>query len=178
MDDLVKAAMLKWPGVPECRGWLGLDARGEWWMRDDACQSRGPFPQSKGSPVHHDKLREFIGRNYQAGSDGCWYFQNGPQRVYVELEVAPLVWRLQRASEGGIAVSAHTEQAAEPFPVCWQDERGRLFLDSRLGFGLIQSRDTGLAADAIEAGLWTLRQCAGHELEQQFGFVLRPSAQA
>ena len=29
MDDLVRAAMAKWPHVPDCRGWLALDARGE-----------------------------------------------------------------------------------------------------------------------------------------------------
>ena len=35
MDDMVLAALKKWPNVPACRGWLGLDARGQWWMRDD-----------------------------------------------------------------------------------------------------------------------------------------------
>lgn len=28
MDDIVKQAMVKWPNVPDCYGWLGLDARG------------------------------------------------------------------------------------------------------------------------------------------------------
>ncbi|MCD6666313.1 MAG: DUF2946 family protein, partial [Hydrogenophaga sp.] len=28
MDEIVKAAMAKWPQVPACYGWLGLDARG------------------------------------------------------------------------------------------------------------------------------------------------------
>jgi hypothetical protein len=30
MDDIVKQAMAKWPNVPACHGWLGLDARGHW----------------------------------------------------------------------------------------------------------------------------------------------------
>ncbi|MEG1326098.1 MAG: DUF2946 family protein, partial [Janthinobacterium sp.] len=34
MDDLVKQALAKWPNVPHCYGWLGLDARGHWRMRD------------------------------------------------------------------------------------------------------------------------------------------------
>ena len=34
MDDIVKQAMAKWPNVPACWGWLGLDARGNWWLRD------------------------------------------------------------------------------------------------------------------------------------------------
>ena len=48
MDEIVKAALLKWPNVPHCYGWLALDARGDWYMRDDRIQHRGPFPQVKG----------------------------------------------------------------------------------------------------------------------------------
>jgi hypothetical protein len=29
MDDIVKAALLKWPNVPHCTGWLALDGRGD-----------------------------------------------------------------------------------------------------------------------------------------------------
>ena len=43
MDDIVKQAMAKWPNVPHCYGWLGLDARGNWYMRDDPSQARGSF---------------------------------------------------------------------------------------------------------------------------------------
>ena len=43
MDDIVKQALAKWPNVPDCYGWLGLDARGNWYMRDDAAQAAGPF---------------------------------------------------------------------------------------------------------------------------------------
>jgi hypothetical protein len=83
MDDIVKAALAKWPNVPACHGWLGLDSRGQWHMRDDAAQAAGPFPQSKGSVLRHDKLIAFIQRNYAADDAGQWFFQNGPQRVYV-----------------------------------------------------------------------------------------------
>ena len=41
MDDIVRAAMVKWPNVPDCFGWLGLDARGNWYMRDDRAQACG-----------------------------------------------------------------------------------------------------------------------------------------
>ena len=63
MDDIVKAALQKWPHVPHCYGWLALDARGDWYMRDDRIQHAGPFPQVKGSRIDHDKLRAFIERN-------------------------------------------------------------------------------------------------------------------
>ncbi len=45
MDDIVRQAIAKWPNVPDCYGWLGLDARGRWFMRDDAVQAQGSFPR-------------------------------------------------------------------------------------------------------------------------------------
>ena len=120
MDDIVKAAMSKWPNVPHCYGWLGLDARGNWYMRDDRAQVAGPFcaPSSepgrqlasKGSLLKHDKLIDFIQRNYAADAQGQWFFQNGPQRVYVELEATPFVWRVGHAPD--FEVTSHTNQVA------------------------------------------------------------------
>lgn len=46
MDDIVKQALAKWPNVPDCYGWLGLDARGRWFMRDDAAQAPDGHPNS------------------------------------------------------------------------------------------------------------------------------------
>ena len=43
MDDIVKQAMAKWPNVPACYGWLALDARGQWWLRDAQAQACGAF---------------------------------------------------------------------------------------------------------------------------------------
>ena len=101
MDDIVKAALKKWPNVPACYGWLALDARGDWYMRDDRVQAAGPFPRIKGSRIEHDKLIEFIERNYDRDdASAAWFFQNGPQRVYVELEAAPWVWRARRSRTG------------------------------------------------------------------------------
>ena len=70
MDDIVKQALAKWPNVPDCYGWLGLDARGRWYLRDDATQVAGAFPQSKGQLLEHDKLIAFIERNYEADAGG------------------------------------------------------------------------------------------------------------
>jgi hypothetical protein len=49
MDEVVRAALKKWPNVPACYGWLALDARGDWYMRDDRIQAAGAFPAVKGS---------------------------------------------------------------------------------------------------------------------------------
>jgi hypothetical protein len=130
MDDIVRQAIAKWPNVPHCFGWLGLDARGNWYMRDDQTQATGAFPQSKGSLLKHEKLIDFIHRNYEADTAGRWFFQNGPQRVYVELEVTPHVWRI----DADHAVSSHTGHAAQ-VAASLVDEKGWLYLATDIGFG-------------------------------------------
>ena len=111
MDEIVKAALKKWPNVPACYGWLALDARGDWYMRDDRVQAAGPFPRIKGSRIEHDKLIEFIERNYERDADGAWFFQNGPQRVFVALDYAPFVYRVAGAEGGPDEIEAHTGRA-------------------------------------------------------------------
>ena len=63
MDDIVKKALEKWPNVPDCYGWLALDQRGKWYMRDDRIQAQGFFPHPKGSWLQHEKLIDFIDVN-------------------------------------------------------------------------------------------------------------------
>ena len=174
MDEIVEAALRKWPNVPHCFGWLGLDARGDWYLRDDATQAAGAFPAAKGSRIVHDQLRGFIERNYAADGEGCWYFQNGPQRVYVELEAAPWVWRLETHADG-VAVTSHTGRATHVESV-WLDEGGRLFLVSALGAGLVHSLDMEIASGEVEAGRWRPQRIAFVELPQRFGYRLSPSA--
>ncbi|MBU3647105.1 MAG: DUF2946 family protein [Limnohabitans sp.] len=171
MDDLVLQAMAKWPNVPDCYGWLGLDSRGDWYMRDDQVQALGSFAQSKGSRLQHDKLIAFIQRNYASDQEGKWFFQNGPQRVYVELEVTPWVWRIQLDG----SIQAHSGQAAR-LQRSWVDERGRLFLETDLGFGLVHTQDVQLAVEPIEQGLWVPQEVMAAELEAKFGFVASPKS--
>lgn len=89
MDDIVRQAMARWPDVPHCYGWLALDARGGWRMRDEAAQRAG-LP---GDRLANAALVGFINRNYLHDGRGNWYFQNGPQRVYVNLEATPFIAR-------------------------------------------------------------------------------------
>lgn len=176
MDEIVRQALKKWPNVPHCYGWLALDARGDWYMRDDRVQAAGPFPRVKGSRILHEKLREFIERNYLHDEAGGWFFQNGPQRVYVELEAAPWVWRLQAGAAGAPpSITSHTGLAAR-FDSAWLDEAGRLFLATDLGLGIVHTLDMGLAAEAVEAALWQPAQARFEALTQRFGYRLKPAA--
>jgi hypothetical protein len=170
MDPIVEAALKKWPNVPHCYGWLALDARGDWYMRDDRIQAAGPFPAVKGSRITHDKLIGFIHRNYAADERGCWFFQNGPQRVYVQLEAAPWIWRLQPDGR----VLSHTGQEAR-IESGWLDEQERLFLIADIGLGLVHTQDMGPAADAIEAGQWTVESTTHQALLARCGVVLAPA---
>ena len=175
MDPIVKQAMLKWPHVPHCFGWLGLDARGNWYMRDERAQAAGRFasgaPGSKGSLLQHQKLIEFIGRNYACDGSGRWYFQNGPQRVYVELEATPWVWRVDPQFQ----VQDHIGTPAA-FREAWMDENGWLYLLTSSGFGLVHTQDVGHAADAIEQGVWAVQDVLATELPVRYGYTKSPCA--
>jgi hypothetical protein len=182
MDDIVKAAIKKWPNVPNCFDWLGLDARGDWYLRDAGTQAAGPFPRSKGSRITHEKLRDFIQRNYEHDAQGAWFFQNGPQRVYVALELAPLVIGVRRqaspAAQGagapGFQLETHTGQLVQSVRGIWLDELGHLYLETEHGLGVVRSLDMDAAADAIEARGWVPEDISSAELPGRFGFVLRP----
>jgi hypothetical protein len=175
MDDIVKQAMAKWPNVPHCHGWLGLDARGNWYLRDDQAQALGGFASgvagAKGSRLQHEKLIEFIQRNYAADAAGHWYFQNGPQRVYVELEATPWIWRVA----DNFTITAHDGRPTE-WLQSWTDERGWLYCTTGMGFGLVHTQDVGTAANAIEQGLWTVAEAHAADLPGRYGYVASPQA--
>lgn len=175
MDDIVKQALAKWPSVPHCFGWLALDARGNWYLRDEQAQALGPFadgtPQSKGALLQHTKLLEFIARNYDCDAAGQWFFQNGPQRVYVELEATPWIWRVAE----DYSVMAHTGVPAR-VQRCVLDEVGHVYLETDIGFGLVHTLDMLTAADAIETGLWVPAQVPQADLPGLFSYLKTPVA--
>ncbi len=174
MDDIVQAALVKWPNVPHCYGWLGLDARGNWYLRDDRTQAAGAFasglPHSKGSLLAHEKLIAFIHRNYAVDALGQWFFQNGPQRVYVELQATPFIWRLAP----DLSITAHTGTPARP-QRCVLDEHGRVYLETDLGFGLVHTQDVLQAAQCVEQGLWVPQEIEARDLPGRFGYVCSPA---
>ncbi len=186
MDDIVKQAMAKWPQVPACFGWLGLCARGELYMRDDATQALGTFaggvPEAKGSRLMHEGLTAFIHRNCDAETTGvlrgAWFFQNGPQRVYIELEVTPLVLRVvYDAARNHTKITSHKGDALSA-RVCLTDELGRVYLATPMGLGLVHTLDVGHAADALQGGVWQLEEALAADLPANFGYVMSPQRAA
>ena len=175
MDATVLQAMAKWPNVPDCYGWLALDGRGDWYLRDDAAQKSGMFssgkPGAKGSRLMHNGLIEFIQRNYAQTPSGAWYFQNGPQRVFVELEAAPWIIRvgtdLQVARHDGIAATVLAS---------YVDEYGNLYVEIDVGIGRVHTQDMLWASDAVERGLWVPQSIERKLLLKRFAVVLSPEA--
>ena len=136
MDEIVKAALQKWPNVPHCYGWLALDARGAWRMRDERTQALN-LP---GDKVRNEALVGFINRNYQHDQQGRWFFQNGPQRVYVDLETTPYI--AHTTSDNGFML--HTGVPMHEIDHVFLSVEGKLFL--RSGDTLAQVDDRDLAA--------------------------------
>lgn len=184
MDDIVKQAMAKWPDVPACYGWLGLDGRGQWWLRDVAAQACGGFGSgaagARGTLLRHEKLVDFIARNYLAETDGRWFFQNGPQRVYVELELAPWVWRLRCAGDA-LELRSHAGAVLERSEVqsVLLDEAGQLYLHTARGLGSVHTQDMLDAATALERALLPAPEAVERQaLPARCGFVPSPQSLA
>ena len=110
MDEIVIRSMARWPDIPDVYGWLALDRRGNWLLKGRS----GGFER-----IGNKAVGEFIGRNYQHDDAGRWFFQNGPQRVFVTLHGLPLVYRLE-----GDSVLAHTGALAQSVTALWLDDAG------------------------------------------------------
>ena len=132
MDAYVIRAMTRWPDVPAVYGWLALDRRGDW--------------RIKGERLGHRKTVAFINRNYAADEHGRWYFQNGPQRVYVQLEYTPWVYRL--AADGELY--AHTGQKVDGVNGAFLDNDGNLLLHAAHGIGIVDDRDLAALSDKLD----------------------------
>jgi len=175
------SAIAKWPDVPACYDWLSLDRRGDWRLQ--------------GERVSHRGLIEFINRQYGCDETGCWFLQNGPQRVFVSLAYTPWVFR----REGDHFVS-HTGQPAGAVRAVFLDDAGSILLDTELGIGLLDDRElAGFLSDCLDAEnkpaseetflalmsgrpagiLWhklPLQTVAAVDLAKRYKFVAQPAA--
>ena len=122
MDEQVLRSLIKWPNVPHCFGWLALDRRGQWRMRDEFAQDN----QLAGSVIQHAALNEFISRNYACDSLGRYFFQNGPQRVFITLDATPWIVRII-PSESGPQLLTQCGTQIKPQGAL-SDEKGNIYI--------------------------------------------------
>jgi hypothetical protein len=158
-------------------------------MRDDAAQAAGEL----GTPIRHEALLGFINRNYESDADGQWFFQNGPQRVYVELAYTPWIVRLH-AADGVLRLTDQAGAAFEPAQAYIDDEGGILFSDdaSPARVAAMHDHDLELFAnhasldDAGKGGIFHWRDgvdlpvqpIARADVATRFGFVASPANRA
>ena len=125
MDPIVIQAMAKWPDVPHVYGWLSLDRRGNWLIKGDRIANAG--------------VTAFIGRNYAADERGRWFFQNGPQRVFVTLQYTPFI--VDASGDASTMLETHIGQPIGKVSGAWVDETGSLLLRWASGMGVMNDRD-------------------------------------
>ena len=193
MDDIVKQAMAKWPNVPHCYGWLRLDARGVFRMCDEVAQKNA----AAGDPIRHASLLAFIYRNYASDEHGAWFFQNGPQRVYVDLETTPFIARTDTqenfVTQDGLALKdIHTVWLSDQGSLLFQNATQIAMLDDRdIAACLSQFRLNGVVCSDAELLNWMRQPTDGcgfmvegdvlsvkfiesAAIAQQFGFQQKP----
>ena len=147
MDQIVQQAMGKWPNVPHCDGWLRLDARGYWRMRDEQAQGLN----TSGDKIAHPALLAFINRNYGCDAQGQYYFQNGPQRVYVDLALTPYIAHTDHTDPQSAFV-LHTGEPLGPISAAWLLEEGQLLLQAGDSVAAVDDRDGAAITGLLRSG--------------------------
>jgi hypothetical protein len=142
MDEIVIRAIAKWPNVPSVYGWLRLDRRGNWLVKSRKAQDGTPVFER----ISNRAVVEFIGRNYGEDAEHRWYFQNGPQKVFVALDYTPWVYRLDDAGRGFLA---HSGAAPRMIEAAFLDDSGSLLLASDLGIGVLLDRDLAVVIERL-----------------------------
>jgi hypothetical protein len=153
MDDTVLAAMARWPNVPDVFGWLSLSDRGQWRLHPagDALSACASSPAARpawpdGEAIGSPAITGFMDRNYEHDADGRWFFQNGPQRVFVRLDAAPYILR---TTGRGTALRTHNGLDIRQVTSWVLDDLGRLFAMTDNGPGMVAGRDLPALAEVL-----------------------------
>ena len=137
MDEQVLRSLVKWPNVPDCYGWLALDRRGQWRMRDEFTQQN----HLPGQVIVHQALNEFISRNYARDAQGRYFFQNGPQRVFITLDATPWITRMI-PGEQGIQLLTQCQTKLDP-TAALSDENGNIYIVGKITQTIYEDSDRG-----------------------------------
>ena len=89
-----------------------------------------------------------MNRNYACTPDGRWYFQNGAQRAYVDLDYTPWVFLL----DGRGRLVDHVGNPVTGLREAWLDTEGSLLLLADRGIGLLCDRDLEPFSERLRDG--------------------------
>lgn len=189
MDEQVLRSLIKWPQVPDCFAWLALDRRGQWRMRDEYAQMH----QLPGKVIEHVGLKEYIARNYAHDDQGRYFFQNGPQRVFISLDATPWIARMI-PSATGMQLMTQCNTPIKPLSAL-SDEIGNIYItglvqQETLSVALLHDHDLDLFSSQAKVyedacsfrGSWNwdgqelpIEPIHSAELSERFHFVKVPS---
>lgn len=149
---------MKWPNVPDCFGWLALDRRGQWRMRNEFTQ-QNKLPDQV---IKHAALNEFIARNYACDESGRYFFQNGPQRVFITLDATPWIVRIIPADTGPQFIN-QCHQAMDP-TAALSDENGNIYIVGQVD-QMIYGGSSNQGAQFIQSDRQTVALLHDHDLD-------------
>ena len=117
-------------------------------MRDEFTQHH----KLPGQVIQHLALNDFISRNYAVDELGRYFFQNGPQRVFVTLDTTPWIVRLI-PSEQGLRLITQCKTHLEP-SAALSDEKGNIYIVGLIHVEMNESTRAYLsAADHLSVAL-------------------------
>lgn len=125
---------------------------------------RNEFAQQHGLPgqiIEHGALKEFIARNYACDSAGRYFFQNGPQRVFITLSAAPWIARI---IPGEDAPKIMTQCQTEINPTsALSDEQGNIYIAGSIQQSICKDLETQEFKTEVCTGIALLHD---HDLDQ------------
>jgi Protein of unknown function (DUF2946) len=139
--------MRRWPHVPALFGWLGLDRRGRWLIRDEI--------------IRHPRIIHTISRNYASDAHGRWFFQNGPQRGFIRLASTPMILK----TTGDETLITHTELRVQHATAAFLTDEASIVLSTEHGPGEIVGAD-------LDWALQRLQRADGNVTEQALADAL------
>jgi len=159
MDKAVLDAIERWPDVPAVFGWLSLSRRGQWRLHPGGTALAGGYGES----IQNQQILSFMDRNYTCDEQGQWFFQNGPQRVFVRLDSAPLIVSLTGQPA---LLRTHNQLEVQRIDDWLIDHDGNLFLQCDQGAASINDLDLELVRQSTTRPKLARIYCHGGTIDE------------
>ena len=148
MDSVIDAALQKWPQAPNCYGWLNFDRRGEWRIQNEYAQQH----KLPGDLITHQGLKSYIEAHLAHDIHGHYFFQNGPQRVFINFSYCPWVIRFYPLQEGHWQLRTTLGQVIQPL-ACFLDEHGQIMFEADFSSQMVNEEGVFLTTIVRSIGL-------------------------
>lgn len=148
MDQALIQSLQKWPHVPSCFGWLYFGRRGEWRIQNEYAQQY----QLLGETITHSGFKHYIESNLGRDSAGNHFFQNGPQRVFIQFAYSPWVVRFYPLADGHWQLRTTFGQPITP-TACFLDEQSHISFEAEFEIPIFAENHTSSISKIRSIGL-------------------------